>query len=165
MAIYDFEEKETKVKVIGGKLLIVVLTIVGLIIVFGNIIEKAKSNNNSQEIVKAEKVSTLYQNQITSEELSKNIEQINDLFVYFFSPECHYCEQTAEIVEPLTKKMGVELKELNLLDYPLLSQDYTIEKIPTIIHFVDGKEVNRLVGLQDTTEINKWFEKESRGSN
>ncbi|MFC3040672.1 thioredoxin family protein [Virgibacillus xinjiangensis] len=88
----------------------------------------------------------LYQNQIRPEELSERIESGEPTTVYFYSPTCVYCQQTTPVLVPLTEDMDVEMVKLNLLEFEDQWGTYGIEATPTLVHFEDGEEVNRITG-------------------
>jgi len=46
---------------------------------------------------------------------------------------------------------------LNKVRKKILFKDYNIQGIPTLLFFKDGKEVQRLVGLQDKESLEKAF--------
>jgi glutaredoxin len=52
-------------------------------------------------------------------------------------PGCHLCETARDVVRTVTADLGVEWRELSILDDPELADRYS-EKIPVIV--VDGRE-------------------------
>jgi thioredoxin 1 len=99
----------------------------------------------------------LYQNQILPEELADKIENGESVTVYFYSPTCVYCQRTTPVVVPMTEDLGIDLVKLNLLEFQEQGQVYGIQSTPTIIHFEDGKEVNRVVGEQPESTFEYFF--------
>lgn len=98
-----------------------------------------------------------YQNIILPEDLQARIDSGKPTTAYFFSPTCEYCKQTTPIVAPLSKDLGVDLVQYNLLEFNQGWQDYNIEATPTIVHFDGGKEVGRVVGYQTKPSFEKFF--------
>ena len=99
----------------------------------------------------------LYQNQILPDDLKQRLDDGESLTVYFYSPTCVYCQQTTPIVGPLTEELGIDLKRFNLLEFEDGWNDFNIESTPTMIHFVDGKEEKRVVGLQEEDVFKSWL--------
>lgn len=99
----------------------------------------------------------LYQNQILPEELADKIENGESVTVYFYSPTCVYCQRTTPVVVPMTEDLGIDLVKLNLLEFEDQGHVYGIQSTPTIIHFEDGKEVNRVVGEQPESTFEYFF--------
>jgi thioredoxin 1 len=63
-----------------------------------------------------------------------------------FSPECPHCKKMTPSLMPIADEVGVQIDQLNILEYDKGWDDYTVEATPTLIYFKDGKEVNRIVG-------------------
>ncbi|WP_243387517.1 thioredoxin family protein [Bacillus kexueae] len=90
-----------------------------------------------------------YQNIILPEELDKQIENEEDMIVYFFSSTCVYCKQATPILMPIADDLGVEIQQYNLLEFEQGWNDYNINATPTLVKFENGKEVERVEGLQE----------------
>ena len=68
------------------------------------------------------------------------------LFVYFFSPLCPYCVESTPILNEIANEVGVEIRQLNVLEDPEAFNHYSFESTPTLIYFEQGEEKSRLVG-------------------
>jgi thiol-disulfide isomerase/thioredoxin len=99
-----------------------------------------------------------YQNIILPDELEKKLENKETVTVYFYSSTCPHCKKTTPIVVPLAKKMGIDLKMFNLLEFEEGWDKYKIEGTPTIVHYVDGKEVKRIDGYREEAVFRDWFQ-------
>ncbi|WP_078549335.1 thioredoxin family protein [Litchfieldia alkalitelluris] len=123
--------------------------------------QKAKGNPYGKPTLNPATLSQLddplYQNQILPEELQERLDAGETLSVYFYSPTCPACQETSPILVPLTDELGIDLKKFNLLEFEDGWNDYNIEATPTVIHFVDGKEVKRIVGYQEEATFREWF--------
>ncbi|MDY0407832.1 thioredoxin family protein [Virgibacillus soli] len=102
----------------------------------------------------------LYQHIITPNKLEEKLDKKEDITVYFFSPECSYCMETTPILFPLADSMDVDIQQLNLLEYPDEASKFKIEGTPTLIHFKDGQETDRLVGLQEEEDFKTFLSEE-----
>src|SRR5690625_3694410 len=90
----------------------------------------------------------LYQNIIVPDALDEKLAAGEDMTVYYFSPTCSYCQQTTPVVVPVTEELGIDMVKLNLLEYDKMDY-YGIEGTPTIIHYENGEEVDRIVGYHE----------------
>lgn len=99
----------------------------------------------------------LYQNQILPEDLKEELENQNDLTVYFYSPECVFCKQATPVLVPVAEELDVDIKKLNLLEFNSESKTYHIESTPTLVHFENGEEVARLLGSRTEDEFRAFL--------
>ncbi len=78
------------------------------------------------------------------------LEADGTVLVDFWAPWCGPCRMQAPILENLAKsgELNVKITKLNTEEGPKVAGDYSIKAIPTILVFKDGKEVERLVGVQ-----------------
>ncbi|MET3290344.1 thioredoxin [Brevibacillus fluminis] len=100
----------------------------------------------------------LYDNQIVPDALKERLAKKEDTYVYFYSPLCEHCERTTPILVPVTKELGIDMKKNNVLEFDQSWDDYKITGTPTLIHFKDGKEVDRIEGEYAADDFKKWFE-------
>ena len=75
--------------------------------------------------------------------------------VDFFADWCGPCKMMAPIVEQLAVEYEGQavIGKLNVDDEPFVSSRYRVLSIPTLMFFKDGKEVDRIVGAVDKSEI------------
>lgn len=98
-----------------------------------------------------------YQNIILPDDLTAKIESGEPVTVYLFSPLCEHCKNMTPKLMPLAKDMNIQIDQLNVLEFEDAWNTYTIEATPTLIHFKNGKEVNRLVGDAPEDVITSFF--------
>ena len=99
----------------------------------------------------------LYQNQITPDNLDQALADKEDVTVYFYSPTCIHCQKTTPVLMPITEELNVDMKKLNLLEYDDKWNHYAIEGTPTLIHYQDGEEVDRISGQQTEESFRNFF--------
>lgn len=99
----------------------------------------------------------LYQNQITPTKLASELEKDQGVAVYFYDPLCKYCLETTPILVPVADSYGVDLKKMNLREFPDEWQKYDIEGTPTLIYYENGEEVSRLAGGQEKESYEEFF--------
>lgn len=98
----------------------------------------------------------LYDNIITPDQLDEKLDNKETVTVYYFSPTCVYCQKTTPVVVPVTEEMDVDMVKMNLLEFDKMD-DYHVEGTPTIIHYEDGVEVERIVGEHSEEEFQAFF--------
>lgn len=71
--------------------------------------------------------------------------------VDFWAPWCAPCRMQGPVVEKVAEKMAGKAKvgKCNVDQEPGLAQRFGISSIPTLVVFRDGREVDRLIGLQN----------------
>lgn len=147
-------------------IIVVLFAAVGILTNMQNKEKVAQNNLYKKDTLHPETVDQLddpnYQNIILPEDLKAKLDNKDDVTVYFFSPTCSHCQHTTPIVTPLSKEMGVDLVQYNLLEFEEGWNDYGINETPTIVQFKDGKEAERIVGYQDKEVFEEWFNTNSK---
>ncbi|WP_156288812.1 thioredoxin family protein [Oceanobacillus salinisoli] len=99
-----------------------------------------------------------YGNQILPDELSEQLENGEDVTVYFYSPTCVYCQNTTPYLVPLAEENNIDMKKYNLLEFGQEAVPYAIESTPTLVHFENGEEAARIVGQRPEEEFQAFFD-------
>lgn len=88
---------------------------------------------------------------------SEVISARGSVLVDCWAPWCAPCRTIAPILDDLADKYagGVKIAKLNVDENPMIASQYTIQSIPTMLLFKDGKLVNRLVGALPKEEIER----------
>lgn len=126
--------------------------------------EETKGNPYGKDTLKTSTIKQLddpnYQNIILPNEVEKKLKNKEDFIVYFYSPECPHCQRTTPILMPVAKDVGVTINQFNLLEFEDGWNNYNIHETPTLVHFKDGKEQDRIVGYQEEATfknlLSKW---------
>ncbi|WP_096189487.1 thioredoxin family protein [Evansella halocellulosilytica] len=100
----------------------------------------------------------LYSNIILPDELDDKLENEEDVTVYFYSPQCEYCNEASPILIPLADETGVDLELYNILEFEQGWDDHQISATPTLIHYRNGEEVMRMEGLHGEEEYQNFYE-------
>jgi thioredoxin 1 len=105
------------------------------------------TNSYSQ---KADKTSVSKVITITDNDFDKTVKK-GITMVDFWAVWCGPCRRQGPIVEEIANEVGKKIKigKLDVDNNKVTSNTFNVRNIPTLIIFKDGKEVKRLVGLQD----------------
>ncbi|SDJ43526.1 thioredoxin family protein [Salimicrobium halophilum] len=151
-----------KKMIIFGSVLVVLIAALAVVVSLQNS-EKTADNPYNKDDLEQSTIDQLddpnYGNQILPDELSERVESGDPVTVYFYSPECVYCQNTTPYLVPLTEDMGVDMKKMNVLEFPQQMAEYGIEATPTVVHFENGEEQDRIVGQQPEQAFRDFFEK------
>ncbi|WP_163093572.1 thioredoxin family protein [Bacillus cereus] len=99
------------------------------------------------------------QNEIKVNELQNNLLKKDEKLVYFYQTNCSYCKKVSPIIIPMAKELDIDMKTLNLEKEPNGWNLFKIEGTPTIIHYKNGKEIDRIEGEYKEEEFKIWFQK------
>jgi thioredoxin 1 len=85
------------------------------------------------------------------------LDSLKPVLVDFGGPWCGPCRAVAPIIEELAKEYAgqVEFAKVNTEESPLLTSQYSVMSMPTIIFFKNGKPVQQTVGLKSKNELRK----------
>jgi thioredoxin 1 len=81
--------------------------------------------------------------------------------VDFWAPWCAPCREIA----PITEALALELKgkvafaKLNVDDYTVLSEQYDVLNMPTLVIFKNGQAVDRIEGSQPIDQLRARIQK------
>lgn len=149
-------------RVIGFLAVITVLFVAIYLVTNMSQENKAKGNPFGKEKLHPETIDLLddpnYSNIITPDQLEQKLSDGDSVTVYFYSPLCGYCMEVSPTLNKAAQEAQVNLPQYSLLEFEEGWTQFKIESIPVIIHFEDGKEVARLMGVHDSEVYKKWFE-------
>jgi thioredoxin 1 len=100
--------------------------------------------------------------ELTDDNFKKETEK-GIVLVDFNAIWCGPCRMLSPIIEEIAKEMEGKAKvaKLDIDSHQKVAAEYQVTSVPTLILFKDGKEVNRMVGLRDKEEIEKFISSES----
>ncbi len=81
---------------------------------------------------------------------SEVLEAEETVLVDFWAPWCGPCRMQTPILENLagSDEINAKITKLNTDESPNTAGEYSVQSIPTLIIFKEGKEVERYVGVQ-----------------
>jgi len=82
------------------------------------------------------------------------------VLVDFWAAWCGPCKMIAPVIDKIADAYLGRLKvcKVNVDDEGILSSDYMVMSIPTLIFFKDGEIVNKLVGVKTQKELTDYIE-------
>lgn len=95
---------------------------------------------------------------ITVENFDNQVVQADKpVLVDFWAPWCGPCKMVGPVVEALAdENLGkLIVGKLNVDENSSLAAQFGVRGIPTLIFFKDGKEVKRIVGAQNKSQLQK----------
>lgn len=103
----------------------------------------------------------LYKDQVSLNQLTKEIKKNESQFVYFYQEDCVHCKKVSPIVIPMAKDLNIDLRIIDLKKHPDGWDRFKIKGTPTLVYFNSEKEVDRLVGEQEKETFKNWFEEKN----
>ncbi|MFC0469403.1 thioredoxin family protein [Halalkalibacter kiskunsagensis] len=98
-----------------------------------------------------------YQNVILPEELDEKLTNEEATTVYFYASDCAFCKEATPRVVPLAEELKINLVQYNLREFEEGWNKYGLNSTPTIVHFEDGAEVERIEGAVTNAEFEQFF--------
>lgn len=81
------------------------------------------------------------------------------VLVDFFATWCEPCSVLGPILEKATEefKEKLILIKANVDEFPITSQKFNVDRIPTVVLFKNGKPINGFTGLVPENAIKEWL--------
>jgi thioredoxin 2 len=78
-----------------------------------------------------------------------------------WAPWCGPCRMIAPVIEQLASEMAgrVRVTKLNVDENPLTASRFGLRSIPTLLLIQDGREIDRMLGVQPKAEILRHIER------
>ena len=100
--------------------------------------------------------------EIKDDNFIKEVEEFSGVvLVDFWATWCGPCQIMLPIIDELSKEVGAKAKiaKVNVDESPKTAEKFGIMSIPTLVFFKDGKEVQRLSGVQSKETLKEEIEK------
>jgi thioredoxin 1 len=95
---------------------------------------------------------------ITDETFNTVVESNELILVDFWAEWCGPCKMVSPVLDDISKTTGLLVGKLNVDENPEKSQEYSVQSIPTMVLFKNGKPVHTVQGAQPKHKLMKEFE-------
>jgi thioredoxin 1 len=155
-------KNHTKYATIGA--VITIVLIFGVVLAFSNNEKQESSGDNSnQELIKTSgdennPASEIGEGEflITKDNFEAEITNYKGIaMVDFFLPTCPHCQKVGPTISEIAKETQGKYKigKINANTNPDKATEFSIQSVPALIFFKDGKEVDRIIGAREKAEI------------
>ena len=82
------------------------------------------------------------------------------IIVDFYAEWCGPCKILAPVLANVSEKYedSISIIKIDIDKYSNLAQDYEVQSVPTLIFFLDGKEVKRTTGFMPEEKLTQIIE-------
>jgi len=83
------------------------------------------------------------------------------VIVEFYTPLCAPCKALAPILDEIAAERGdaVKIVKVDASKDWSLATSYSVTAAPTLIKFVDGKQIDRIQGFRSRESLTEWIDK------
>jgi len=127
--------------------------LLGIAVLGGAVMLNNSYNSTQQEM------EDLYKNKISVSQLEEKIANKEDVYAYFYQPDCEHCKVVSPMLFPMAESMNKMIYPVNVKGIDKAWEDYKLEGTPTLIHFQEGKEVAKIVGSQPQENFREFLSK------
>lgn len=99
--------------------------------------------------------------ELTVNDFANEIKDTVPVLVDFWAPWCQPCQMLSPVIEELADELDGEVKvcKLNCDEAGEIAMEMSVMSIPCMILFVNGEEVDRIVGLHSKDDILDFINK------
>ncbi|MDN3507160.1 MAG: thioredoxin [Simkaniaceae bacterium] len=95
--------------------------------------------------------------EISAQDFEKEISK-GKILVDFYGPWCGPCKRLAPVLDQVSEESKMEIVKINIDKAPQLTEKYSVQGVPTVIYFNNGKEKGRFVGFHDKSAVKRFIE-------
>ncbi|EMA18199.1 thioredoxin [Haloarcula amylolytica] len=92
-------------------------------------------------------------------ELSDTTTDHDVVLVDFYADWCGPCQMLEPVVETVAAETATTVAKIDVDANQELAAEYGVRGVPTLLLFADGEPVERLVGMQDESQLRAVIEK------
>ncbi len=92
---------------------------------------------------------------LTDQNFNQEVETNETILVDFWAEWCGPCHMISPILEEISKEFGLPIGKLNVDENPGKSQEYSVQSIPTMVLFRNGKPVHTVLGAMPKHKLLK----------
>jgi thioredoxin 1 len=95
---------------------------------------------------------------VTDQSFAQVIKSHSLVLIDFWAEWCGPCQKISPILDEISEENGLWVGKLNIDENPEKTQEYSVQSIPTMVLFKDGKPVHRVQGAMPKHKILKELE-------
>ncbi len=95
---------------------------------------------------------------VTDQSFAQVIKSHSLVLIDFWAEWCGPCQKISPILDEISEENGLWVGKLNIDEKPEKTQEYSVQSIPTMVLFKDGKPVHRVQGAMPKHKILKELE-------
>ena len=88
-----------------------------------------------------------------AEELQSTADEHGVVLVDFYADWCGPCQMLEPVVETIASDTDAAIAKVDVDANQALASEYGVRSVPTMVLFADGEPVERLVGMQEESEL------------
>ena len=92
---------------------------------------------------------------VTDKTFQQVLDENDIILIDFWAEWCGPCKMVSPILEEISKEFGLPVGKLNVDENPGKSQEYSVQSIPTMVLFRDGRPVHTVLGAMPKHKLLK----------
>ena len=92
---------------------------------------------------------------LTDQTFNQEIESNDTILVDFWAEWCGPCKMISPILDEISNEYGLPVGKLNVDENPEKAQEYSVQSIPTMVLFRNGKPVHTVLGAMPKHKLLK----------
>ena len=98
---------------------------------------------------------------LTDDTFDSAIKSHRTILIDFWADWCGPCKIISPILDEISQEHNLFIGKLNVDEHTVKSKEYSVQSIPTMILFVDGKPVKTIIGAMPKhkllKELSEWI--------
>jgi thioredoxin 1 len=98
---------------------------------------------------------------LTDDTFDSAIKSHRTILVDFWADWCGPCKIISPILDEISQEHNLFIGKLNVDEHTVKSKEYSVQSIPTMVLFVDGKPVKTIIGAMPKhkllKELSEWI--------
>jgi thioredoxin 1 len=92
---------------------------------------------------------------LTDQTFNQEVESNDLILIDFWAEWCGPCKMISPILDEISIEYGLPIGKLNVDENPEKSQEYSVQSIPTMVLFRNGKPVHTVLGAMPKHKLLK----------
>jgi thioredoxin 1 len=92
---------------------------------------------------------------LTDQTFNQEVESNDLILIDFWAEWCGPCKMISPILDEISNEYGLPVGKLNVDENPEKAQEYSVQSIPTMVLFRNGKPVHTVLGAMPKHKLLK----------